>query len=138
MARCDCRSASRTPPGMLGNPLQRKPPMNVSTSEKSRMAVLDVIASRRSVRRYLPTSLNREIVEELLRATAWAPSPHNRQPWLFAPIAASAPKERLARAMGARLSADRLADGDDPAAITRDVKRSFVRITSAPLVILVC
>lgn len=107
-------------------------------SEKSRMAALDVIAGRRSVRRYLPTSLGPEIVEEILRAAAWAPSAHNRQPWRFVPIAAAPSKERLARAMGARLSADRLADGDDPAAVARDVARSFARISSAPLVILVC
>ncbi|HEV2551305.1 MAG TPA: nitroreductase family protein [Stellaceae bacterium] len=112
--------------------------MTVPRSEKSRIAALDVIAGRRSVRRYLPTSLGADIVEEILRAAAWAPSAHNRQPWRFVPIAASASKERLARAMGAHLNADRLADGDDPAAVERDVTRSFARINSAPLVILVC
>lgn len=112
--------------------------MIVPHSEESRMAALDVISSRRSVRRYLTASLAPEIVEEILRAAIWAPSAHNRQPWRFVPIAATASKERLARAMGERLSADRLADGDDPAAVARDVTRSFARITSAPLVILVC
>lgn len=102
------------------------------------MAALDVITGRRSVRRYLPASLGPEIVEEILRAAVSAPSAHNRQPWRFVPIAATASKERLARAMGARLSADRLADGDDPAAVARDVTRSFARISGAPVVILVC
>jgi coenzyme F420-0:L-glutamate ligase/coenzyme F420-1:gamma-L-glutamate ligase len=40
--------------------------------------------------------------------------------------------------MGERLSADRLADGDDAADVARDVARSHSRITDAPLVVLIC
>ncbi|HEY5964155.1 MAG TPA: nitroreductase family protein, partial [Xanthobacteraceae bacterium] len=47
-------------------------------------------------------------------------------------------KARLADAMGDRLRADRLADGDDPQAIDRDVANSRARIVSAPTVIAVC
>jgi F420 biosynthesis protein FbiB-like protein len=96
------------------------------------------MSGRRSIRRYLQEPLDPGSLEQILRAAAWAPSAHNRQPWRFVPIVAGAPKERLARAMGERLSADRLADGDDPAAVAHDVARSFARISGAPLVILVC
>jgi coenzyme F420-0:L-glutamate ligase / coenzyme F420-1:gamma-L-glutamate ligase len=99
---------------------------------------LELMSGRRSIRRYLAEPLEPGIVEQILRAAAWAPSAHNRQPWRFVPIAAAAPRERLAHAMGNRLSADRLADGDDPAVVARDVERSFARISGAPLVILVC
>ena len=40
--------------------------------------------------------------------------------------------------MGDKLRADRLADGDDPADIEKDVERSWKRITGAPIAILVC
>jgi F420 biosynthesis protein FbiB-like protein len=99
--------------------------------------MLDLIASRRSIRRYVEGALDPGIVDQLLTAAAWAPSAHNRQPWRFVPLATAAAKERLARAMGERLSADRLADGDDAAAVKRDVARSFARISTAPLVVLV-
>lgn len=49
-----------------------------------------------------------------------------------------ASKQRLAKAMGERLRADRAADGDDVTAIDVDALRSYSRITSAPLVIVVC
>jgi F420 biosynthesis protein FbiB-like protein len=98
---------------------------------------LDLIAGRRSIRRYVSGPLDPGVVEAVLCAAAWAPSAHNRQPWRFVPLAAAATKERLARAMGERLSADRLADGDDAAAVARDVERSFARISAAPVVILV-
>ena len=99
---------------------------------------LDLIAGRRSIRRYVEGKLDPRITEQVLRAGAWAPSAHNRQPWRFVPIEGAGWKERLARAMGDRLRRDRLADGDDPGAVARDVERSFARITAAPLVILVC
>jgi F420 biosynthesis protein FbiB-like protein len=78
------------------------------------------------------------MVEQLLRAAAFAPSAHNRQPWRFALIEEASWKERLAAGMGQRLREDRLADGDDPSAVARDVERSYTRITEAPLVVLVC
>ena len=99
---------------------------------------LDFVSTRRSIRRYFPSRLDPALVERLLRAAAWAPSAHNRQPWRFALIEDRAGKERLATAMGERLRADRLADGDAPAVIERDVVRSHARITEAPLLILVC
>lgn len=117
---------------------QRNPHMIVPNPKKASRAALELISGRRSIRRYLPEPLEPRLLEQILRAAAWAPSAHNRQPWRFVPIAAAVPKERLARAMGERLSADRLADGDDPTAVARDVARSFARISSAPLVILVC
>ena len=47
-------------------------------------------------------------------------------------------KERLARAMGTRLRADRTADGDAPEDIERDVARSYARLTGAPVLIVIC
>jgi coenzyme F420-0:L-glutamate ligase/coenzyme F420-1:gamma-L-glutamate ligase len=100
--------------------------------------LLNLIKSRRSIRRYLAEPIPQETILRLLEAATWAPSAHNRQPWRFAVLAQPADKERLAAAMGARLRADRTADGDDPADIERDVARSYTRLTGAPVMIVVC
>ena len=95
------------------------------------------IASRRSIRRYREQTIPAELVEGLLACAVNAPSAHNRQPWRFAVLSRQDPKARLARAMGKRLRADRLRDGDAPAAVEADVARSFERISGAPVVVLV-
>jgi F420 biosynthesis protein FbiB-like protein len=97
-----------------------------------------MIKSRRSIRRYVPGALDNGLVDRLLAAAATAPSAHNRQPWRFAILEDAGWKGRLATAMGNRLREDRLADGDDPEDVARDVARSHVRISEAPLVILAC
>jgi F420 biosynthesis protein FbiB-like protein len=100
--------------------------------------LLDLIKSRRSIRRYLAEPVPQETILRLLEAATWAPSAHNRQPWRFAVLTQPADKVRLAEAMGGRLRADRTADGDDPADIERDVARSYARLTGAPALIVVC
>jgi F420 biosynthesis protein FbiB-like protein len=97
-----------------------------------------IIRGRRSVRRYVAAKVNPNLVDRLLLAATSAPSAHNRQPWRFAILDEATWKHRLAKSMGNRLREDRLADGDDPEEVERDVARSYARITEAPLVILVC
>ncbi len=94
--------------------------------------------SRRSIRRFGNTTIELELVDRLLSTACQAPSAHNRQPWRFAVLGNFDARDRLARAMGEKLRADRMADGDDQAAIQKDVQRSWNRITSAPIAILVC
>lgn len=100
-------------------------------------ATADLIATRRSIRRYAPAAILPEFVDELLRCAVNAPSAHNRQPWRFAVIRDLELKVGLARAMGERLRADRLRDGDAPEVVEADVERSFKRITTAPVVVVV-
>jgi F420 biosynthesis protein FbiB-like protein len=102
------------------------------------LSFADLAAGRRSIRRYLPLPVTRELVESLLRTAVTAPSAHNRQPWRFLVIETQAAKENLARSMGERLRADRTRDGDPADAIDADVARSHARLTGAPVVILVC
>jgi F420 biosynthesis protein FbiB-like protein len=101
-------------------------------------ALLRLIQDRRSIRRFLPEPVPRALIERLLTAATWAPSAHNRQPWRFVVIETLARKVELAQAMGARLRADLMADGVDPALIEADAARSYDRLTSAPVLILVC
>lgn len=47
------------------------------------MELKEVIQLRRSVRKFETTPVEREKVEEMLRAAMQAPSAHNQQPWEF-------------------------------------------------------
>lgn len=92
--------------------------------------------SRRSVRRYLSTPVPNAVIETILNAAIWAPSAHNRQPWRFAVIQSQQTRTSLAAAMGAQLRLDLASDGVSPDVIEVDVGRSYSRITTAPLIIL--
>lgn len=100
--------------------------------------LLEIIRSRRSIRRYTNQPVPPEVIRQVLEAAIWAPSAHNRQPWRFAVLTNPADKARLAGAMGACLRADRTADGDDPAEIEQDEARSYARLTGAPVIIVMC
>ena len=101
-------------------------------------AVFDAIRARRSIRRYTGQPVDRATIDAALEAAMHAPSAHNRQPWRFAVVTSPEAKARLASAMGERLRADRLADGDSPDIVEADVSRSRARITAAPAVLLAC
>lgn len=45
--------------------------------------IMDVIKSRRSIRKYLDKPVSREIIDKLIEAAKWAPSGMNEQPWGF-------------------------------------------------------
>ncbi|HMM27003.1 MAG TPA: nitroreductase family protein [Aggregatilineaceae bacterium] len=102
---------------------------------ESEQALLALIQARRSIRRTLDRPVPHRVIERLLEAARWAPSAHNRQPWRFAVIESVAWRGRLAAAMGECLRADLAADGLEADAIERQVRRSYERISSAPLVI---
>ncbi len=100
--------------------------------------LLKLIQRRRSLRRYRSQPVPREWVGQILESASWAPSAHNRQPWRFVIIDSAATKELLATSMGSRLRRDLSADKLPQAMIDKDVSRSYHRITSAPLIIVVC
>lgn len=47
------------------------------------METLDAIKTRRSIRKFKPQPISREIIKELLEAAMFAPSAGNEQPWQF-------------------------------------------------------
>jgi coenzyme F420-0:L-glutamate ligase / coenzyme F420-1:gamma-L-glutamate ligase len=98
----------------------------------------ETIFTRRSLRRYTAEPVSHDIVEAILNAATYAPSAHNRQPWRFAVVQSAQAKETLAQAMGARLRADLQADHVPDEIITKDTQRSYERLTSAPVLIVVC
>ncbi|RMG93910.1 MAG: nitroreductase family protein [Chloroflexi bacterium] len=96
------------------------------------------LMSRRSIRRYTSDPIPDNLITQLLTAASWAPSAHNRQPWRFVVIRTPAAKQTLADAMGQKLRADLEADNVPPNIIEKDIGRSRQRITSAPLLFLLC
>lgn len=106
--------------------------------EQSLMRTLEVIFNRRSIRRYMPTPVPRELLQTILNAAIWSPSAHNRQPWRFVVIETVGCKEALAQEMGARLRRDLEKDNVSKDIIAQDTARSYARITTAPVVIVLC
>ena len=103
-----------------------------------RQGIHNALFQRRSIRRYRAESVSHELVEAVLEAAIWAPSAHNRQPWRFAVVETRTQKEQLAQAMGAQLRHDLQVDGVPPELIESDARRSYSRITNAPIVIVLC
>ncbi|MEM3004737.1 MAG: nitroreductase family protein, partial [Candidatus Bathyarchaeia archaeon] len=60
------------------------------------MDALEAIRGRRSVRRFLPTALSREIIETLVDAARHAPSAMNLQPWEFVAVTDQEMRRRIA------------------------------------------
>lgn len=63
------------------------------------MELKQVCRTRRSIRKYKPDMISRELITSLLETATWAPSGLNRQQWEFIVIA-GAKKDELARAYG--------------------------------------
>lgn len=97
-----------------------------------------IIQGRRSIRRYQARAVPKAVLLELLEAGNWSPSAHNRQPWRFVVVETDEQREQLARQMGERLRHDLALDKVPEATIEADVARSYERLTSAPVLVVVC
>lgn len=62
------------------------------------MNVMDVIKTRRSIRKYSSKLIEKEKIEKILEAGRLSPSAANRQPWHFLVITAKELKTRLSEA----------------------------------------
>jgi len=100
--------------------------------------VLDSVRGRRSVRRYLDKEVSPDLVDRVLEAARWAPSPHGRQPWRFAIVTEGATKERLADAMGEEWRANLQMDGQEREVVERRLEGSRRRLLDAPVLVLLC
>lgn len=98
-------------------------------------ALLDMMKERRSIRRYTDRPVPEDVIRRILEAGRWGPSAHNRQPWRFAVLVDANTKQALARALGEQFRNDLALDGLAPEQIERQVARSYARISSAPVVL---
>jgi F420 biosynthesis protein FbiB-like protein len=119
---------------------QSTTPDGLSSAEGAELVrrVDQAIHGRRSVRAYRPDAVPEDDLAAILDAARWAPSPHNSEPWRFVVLRDPEPKERLARDMGDRWTADLARDGWTPEAIAAELDKSYGRITEAPVVVVVC
>jgi coenzyme F420-0:L-glutamate ligase/coenzyme F420-1:gamma-L-glutamate ligase len=97
-----------------------------------------IIRGRRSVRQYQPRAVPRELVEAVLEAGGWAPSPHGTQPWRFVVLTRPEVKARLAEAMGADWQRNLEMDGQAVTIVARRLEKSRQRLLDAPVLILFC
>jgi len=60
------------------------------------MDILEVIKTRRSIRKYKPDSISEQEINRILEAGRWAPSADNSQPWKFVVLRDPERRKRLA------------------------------------------
>lgn len=60
------------------------------------MDILEVIKTRRSIRKYAPDPISEEELNKILEAGRWAPSAGNSQPWRFIVLRSEEVKKKLA------------------------------------------
>ncbi len=101
------------------------------------MQALEAITTRRSIRRFAPRQVPRDLVRGLIAAACAAPAPHHSRPWRFVEVRPET-RTRLIEAMAAAWRADLEADGKPPQAIKRHLARSRRQLTDAPLLLLAC
>ena len=95
------------------------------------MTALDVIKTRRSIRKFKSDPVDRETVQQLLEAAVLAPSAKNSQPWRFTVVMESK-KEEMLSVLRKGIS-NREAEGEDVGTI----KWTIQAIQQAPVTILV-
>lgn len=103
------------------------------------MDVVELIKTRRSIRKFKPTKVSRKVLDVVLDLAKWAPSAHNAQPWRIIVVDDETVKARLATAMGKAWLSDMLKDGVPKEKAEYIVKvESWQRITESPVVIIAC
>jgi coenzyme F420-0:L-glutamate ligase / coenzyme F420-1:gamma-L-glutamate ligase len=100
--------------------------------------LMDALLGRRSVRGYLDWEVPDEVVEKVLEAARWAPSPHGRQPWRFAVVTRQETKARLSEAMGEEWRANLEMDGQSDEVVEKRLEGSRNRLLHAPVLVLLC
>ena len=99
--------------------------------------LLAEIKARRTIRKVSEESIGKEIVERILTAAIWAPSPHNAQPWRFIIVRDPSKKHELLVEMGEKWKEDLRSDGMQEGVIESMVSSSINRFSSCPLLIIV-
>lgn len=105
-----------------------------SLSEK----FLDLIKSRRSVRKYQKIKPKFAEIDRLIEYAMYAPSAHNAQPWRFFIVNDKRKKRELIEKMAAQFQQDLEKDNLPTAVIRQRIHRSIQLFTDAPAVVIAC
>jgi len=100
--------------------------------------IATLLRNRRSVRTYQDRPIERALLEQMVEAARWAPSPHGRQPWRFAILTQHEPKQRLAEQMGETWHTNLQMDGQSEETVNIRLDKSYRRILRAPAIIIPC
>jgi coenzyme F420-0:L-glutamate ligase/coenzyme F420-1:gamma-L-glutamate ligase len=95
-----------------------------------------LLQNRRSVRKFQSRPVSRELIEQVLEAACWAPSPHGRQPWRFVVLTRQEPKLQLTDRMGDTWRQNLQMDGQDAEIVNQRLEKSRQRILNAPVIII--
>ncbi|HEY7347818.1 MAG TPA: nitroreductase family protein [Ktedonobacterales bacterium] len=112
--------------------------MTSPTQQQRPQDLRSVLRGRQSVRHYQEREVPRRLIEEVLEAARWAPSPHGRQPWRFVVLTRPDLKEQLADAMGASWRANLAMDEEPEEVINSRLALSRHRLLHAPALIIPC
>lgn len=97
-----------------------------------------LLKNRRSVRKYQARPVSRELIEQVLEAARWAPSPHGKQPWRFVVLTRQEMKLQLADRMGDTWRQNLEMDGQDTETVNIRLEKSRERILNTPVIIIPC
>jgi coenzyme F420-0:L-glutamate ligase/coenzyme F420-1:gamma-L-glutamate ligase len=90
------------------------------------------------VRKFHDRPVARELVEQIIEAARWAPSPHGRQPWRFVVLTRQEVKLQLAERMGDTWRQNLEMDGQDTEIVNVRLEKSQQRILNAPVILIPC
>lgn len=90
------------------------------------------------MRTFQARPVSRELIEQILEAARWAPSPHGRQPWRFVVLTRQVVKEQLAESMGDTWRQQLQMDGQSEEIVALRMEKSRQRILRAPVIIIPC
>ena len=98
----------------------------------------DVITGRSSIRAFRRDPIDVTKVRDAIELAGWAPSPHGTQPWRFVVVESSDARAHLASTMAVTWEQQLEQDGDHRDEILRRSRRSQDRLTTAPVVVVLC
>jgi len=106
-------------------------------------SLLELMKTRRSIRRFKPDMVLKKCVDMILEAARWAPSAGNRQPWRFIVIKQANVRQIIGEIYQRMREADlKGVPTDSPfyKALSERIKANFYRniFATAPLLIVVC
>ncbi len=99
---------------------------------------LEVLQTRRSIRKYKPQAISKDQILELLDICRYAANAHNAQPYRFILLINPLLKQALIKAMATRYESDLRDDGVSESKIDKIIDTSNSRFLRAPVLILAC
>lgn len=99
--------------------------------------LMDLIRSRRSIRKFKPHPVPPELIEGVLEAARWAPSNHNRQGWKFIILADRTLISRLAFEVRAEVVSRLAREGEHLSDQASDIEEHCTAFRRAPVIMVV-